>query len=337
MGVTMNDVAKEAGVSVATVSKYINGGNVLKKNEKSIKKAIELLDYEINQIARGLKTNSTMTVGVLIPSFKNIFFTTIISDIEEKLRQKGYSIIVCDYRENNDLEKEKLKFLLNKRVDGIIMVPTNNDITHIKEVSKKNIPIVLIDRMINDLECDVVAVDNINASYNAVEELIKNGHERIGIICGPKNIYTTKDRLKGYYRVMEDYNLNINEELIQFSDYKIEGGYNSFNKLLNLNNPPTAIFITNYEMTLGSVIAINENNINIPTDLSIIGFDNIQLAKVVNPSLSIVVQPMNEIGDKVAEVLLKRLKGDCRNFPETYRLKTELLLKESVLNLNKDK
>ncbi|MFW6016658.1 MAG: LacI family DNA-binding transcriptional regulator [bacterium] len=334
MGTTMNDVAKEAGVSVATVSKYINGGNVLDRNEKAIQAAIDLLDYEINQIARGLKTNSTKTVGVLIPSFKNIFFTTIISDIEEKLRQEGYSIIVCDYREDSDLEKEKLKFLLNKRVDGIIMVPTSNDIDHIKNIYEKKIPIVLIDRMIDGLECDVVAVDNINASYNSVEELIKNGHQRIGIICGPKDIYTTNDRLKGYYRVMEDYNIDIKKEMIQFSDYKIEGGYDSFNKLMNLNNPPTAIFVTNYEMTLGSVIAINENNINIPTDLSIIGFDNIQLAKIVNPSLSIVVQPMNEIGDKVAEIILKRLKGDCSDFPEIYRLKTELLIKESVSCLN---
>lgn len=133
---------------------------------------------------------------------------------------------------------------------------------------------------------------------------------------------------------MDDYNLEINKKMIQFSNYKIEGGYNSFNKLLNLEEPPTAIFITNYEMTLGSIIAINENNIDIPTDLSIIGFDNIQLAKVVNPSLSIVVQPMNEIGNKVAEILLKRLKGDNSNFPEKYRLKTKLLLKDSVLNLN---
>lgn len=334
MGVTMNDVAKEAGVSVATVSKYINGGNVLKKNEKAIQDSIELLNYEINQIARGLKTNSTMTVGVLIPSFKNIFFTTIISDIEDKLRKKGYSIIVCDYREDKNLEKEKLDFLLNKRVDGIIMVPTTNDIKDLKKVVEKDIPIVLIDRMVNDLKCDVVAVDNINASYIAVEELIKNGHHRIGIICGPKEIYTTKDRLKGYYRALKDYNVESCEELIEFSDYKIEGGYNSFNKLINLSNPPTAIFVTNYEMTLGSIIAINENNIDIPKELSIIGFDNIQLAKVVNPSLSIIVQPMDEIGDKVAEIMLKRLNKNTNNFPETYRLKTKLLVKDSISNLN---
>ncbi len=329
----MKDVARHTGLSIATISKYINGGNVLDQNKTIIEKAIKELNFEVNEIARGLKTSKTKTIGLLIPNLENIFFTSIVSEVENILIQNGYSTIICDYKENDELQKQKLDFLVKKMVDGIITMPTGNDTDIINSLLEKDIPVVLIDRALKDIKCDTVLVDNLNASYNAVEQLIVRGHKRIGIICGPNNIFTAQERLKGYERVHYDYSMEIDPQLIKQGLYSVESGYDLYKQLVGLDNPPTAIFVTNYELTLGSIMAINESNIRIPDDISFIGFDNLQLAKVVKPSLSIVVQPVKQIGETAANTMLKRLKGDTSNFPSMIRLKTELLIKDSVKSI----
>lgn len=339
---TIKDVAEHANVSVATVSKYLNKkGNVKKENEKAIREAIEELDYEINQIARGLKTDETMTIGVLIPSLENIFFTTVVSHIERELQQNNYSAIVCDYRRDREIEKEKINFLLKKKVDGIIMVPMGGETSLVHRVVNEGVPVVILDRKIKGVDsCDEILVDNINASYEAIEELIRHGHRRIGIISGPEDVYTAKQRLKGYYRVYEDYGLDIDEELIKYGDYQIQGGYDKLIELIELENPPTAIFVTNYFMTIGSIIAINEKEIKVPEDLSMIGFDNIQqLSEIVKPKLTIVVQPMKKLGITAAKTMLEKIKNNEENHKlyTTYRLKTNLINKGSILNLHENK
>jgi len=330
---TIKDVARYTGLSIATISKYINGGNVLEKNRVLIEEAIKALDFKVNEIARGLKTNKSMTIGVLIPSLENVFITSIISNIESILIQNGYSTIICDYRENEKLEREKTEFLLSKMVDGIITMPYSNNGEHIKRALEKNIPVVLIDRPIKDVNCDVVLVDNLNASYDAIEQLITRGHKRIGIICGPEEIFTSQERLKGYLRVYEDYSMEVDPRLIKHGNYQIDSGYKLTNELLDMEPRPTAIYVTNYEMTLGAIMAINERGVSIPDELSIIGFDNIQMAKIVKPPLSIVVQPMQQIGETAANILLKRLKGDMSNYPSMFRLKTEVLIRDSISSI----
>ena len=331
---TIKDVAKYTGLSIATISKYINGGNVLQENRAIIKEAIEKLDYRRNEMARGLKTNKSMTIGILIPSLENIFFTTIVSIIEDRLLEEGYGTIICDFKENRELEKKKLEFLVNKNVDGIIMVSYDADKAYIKELLNKEIPVILLDRMIKGLDCDCVLADNLNASYQAVEALIIKKHKRIGIICGPDHTYTAAERRKGYIRVHDDYDLPVDERLISPSDYTVEGGYKALTEFWNMGKGPTAVMVTNYEMTIGAIMAINDLGINVPEDLSIIGFDNIQMSKVVRPPLSIVEQPMEEIGETAAKLLMKRLKGDYNSFPATYRLKTAIHIKDSVAKCN---
>ncbi len=333
ISVTMKDVASKSGLSIATISKYINGGNVLEENRKIIDKVIKELGFEVNEMARGLKTSKTKTIGLLIPSLENIFFTSIVSNIESVLIKSGYSTIICDYKEDKDLEKQKLDFLLKKMVDGIITMPMGNDSEAINSVVERNIPVVLIDRALRDIKCDTVLVDNLNAAYNAVEQLIILGHKRIGIICGPDEIYTAQERLKGYERVHEDYNMPVDSTLVKKGDYQVESGYRLLSELIKMEEPPTAILVTNYEMTLGALMAVNEGNIKIPDDISFIGFDNLQLSKVVKPPLSIVMQPVQQIGEVAANTILKRLKGDTSNFPSMLRLKTELIMKESVKKL----
>lgn len=333
MAATIKDVAKATRLSIATISKFINGGNVLEGNKLLIENAIKELDFKVNSIARGLKTSKTMTIGVLIPDLKNIFCTTIVSNIENTLSRSGYSTMICDYNHSPVQEKEKLRFLVEKQVDGIITMPQDGWAQGVQELFSRNIPVVFIDRAIKGIECDAVLVDNLNASYNAVETLLTKGHRRVGIICGPDEIFTAQERLKGYYNVHEDYRVPVDAALVKKGDYEMESGYLLLNELLDLPNPPTAVFVTNYEMTLGAVMAINERNIRMPDELSFIGFDNLQMARVVKPALSIVVQPMECIGETAANVLLRRMRDDMSGFPSMFRLKTELIEGNSVSRL----
>ncbi|MBN7575789.1 MULTISPECIES: LacI family DNA-binding transcriptional regulator [Clostridium] len=327
---TIKDVARKTGLSIATISKYINGGNVLDKNREIIQAAIEELNFTVNEMARGLKTNKTRTVGIALPDLNNLFFTSIVSKIEDVLLKDGYGTIICDYKQDYDLEKKKLEFLVNKSVDAIVLVPSGKEVNELRDILESGIPVILIDRLLKDIECDVVLGDNLNSSYNAVETLFTKGHKRVGVIVGPQEMYTAEQRLKGYYRVHEDYSFKIDSNLIKYGDYRMDSGYALFKELLSMDDPPTAVYVTNYEMTLGAVMAINEMGINIPDDLSIIGFDNMELIRVLNPPLSVVVQPMEKIGETTAKLLLKRMSGDNSNFPSINRLKSDLIVTKSI-------
>lgn len=327
---TIKDVAKLAGVSTATISKYINGIRVKEQNRVRIEEAIKILDFRVNSFARGLKTNKTLTIGVLIPSLENIFATSIVSHIECILLQNGYSTIICDYNQDTRLENDKFDFLMSKYVDGLIIMPLGITEDRIQNAVENEIPIVMIDRPIQNKDCDVVLVDNMNASYNAVEQFITRGHKEIGIICGPEHIYTAQERLKGYMRVHEDYGMNVSNKNIKFGDYEVQSGYDLMMEFLKTETLIDAVFVTNYEMTIGAVMALNEMNVKMPDDLSFIGFDNQQLAKVIKPNLTIVVQPIRQIGEYAADIILKRLKGDKTNYPSMLRLKTEILIGDSI-------
>lgn len=330
---TIKDVARNTGLSIGTISKFINGGIVLDRNKVIIEKAISELDFKVNEMARGLKTNKSKTIGIILPSLENFFCTSIVAYVEQYLSKYGYSTIICNYREDPEVEKEKLKFFLNKMVDGIVIIPSGKVKTEIVDALNRGTPVVIIDRLLKGIICDAVLVDNFNASYNAVEQLIIRGHKRIAIICGPENVYTSDERLKGYMPVYENYNMEVDLNLVKFGDYYLKSGYDLCLQLIEMENPPTAIFVTNYDMTLGVITAMNEKNINVPKEFSLIGFDNIGMSKIVKPALSIVIQPMEQMGEAVANLMLKRLEGDNTNFPSIIRLKAELVIKDSVSNL----
>lgn len=330
---TIKDVAKFTGLSISTISKYINGGNVLDENKALIDNAILTLDFKVNQAARSLKTSKTMTVGALLPTLSVSFFSGILSNIEEYLQREGYSMIICNYNNDEELEMRKLKFLIEKQVDGIILVPERLDATAvnaISEIRERKTPLVLMDRSIQGLEYDRVLVDNSGISYAAVEHLIVNGHRRIGLMMGPQDISTAYERMLGYQRVLADYSIPIDHSLMQLGDYSFESGYRMFSDLMDLQVPPTAIFATNSDMTLGAITAAYERKLKIPQDVSFIGYDEIQLTRVINPPITIVVQPMELIAKNTASILLQRMHEDYSSFPTVSRLKGDLLLYESV-------
>jgi LacI family transcriptional regulator len=331
---TIKDVAKRTGLSLATISKYLNGGHVLDENRVAIADAIRELGYSVDTIARGLKTRRSMTVGVLIPDLENVFCTGIVSSLENRLQQCGYSTIVCDYRHDAALERQKFDFLVGRGIDGLVCMPLQGFPEGISALQKRGVPIVLIDRPVQGVDCDTVLADNINAAYSAVERMIVLGHRRIAIIGGPKGIFTAEERLKGYLRAHEDYGVVVDPKWVLHGDYDVESGHRLTIALLDAEAPPTALFVTNHEMTFGSVLALNERGVRIPEDLSFTGFDYQALALLHKPPLSIVVQPVRQIGEGVADLLLKRMGADLDGFPVILRLKTELLEGASVMSPN---
>lgn len=329
----MKDIASKTGLGLATISKYINGGKVKEKNRIALEQAIKELDFTVNEIARGLKTSHTKTIGVIIPEFTNIFCMSIISIIEDILRKNGYGLIVCDCRSDAKLEAETVSFLLKKRVDGIINMPVTNDGSHLLSAKALNIPIVLIDRIIVNLECDSVLIDNVDAANKAISLLIENGHTHIAIICGPQDIFTSQQRLLGYHQSLLQNGIMPSGKHIAYGNNTIQSGFEAMKKLVQNKNEITALFVTNYEMTLGAIIALNELGLVIPDDFSIIGFDNQELAMVVRPKLTVISQPIQEIGKQAANLLLNRLTYKENVEPQTINLNTTLIEGGSVKKL----
>lgn len=329
MAATMKDIAKRTGLGLATISSYFNGGNVREKNRVKIQEAIEELHYEVNEVARGLKTNATKTIGVVIPELNSIFCSEIITGMEDILRSHGYATIICDCRTDRVLEKDAVEFLTRKRVDGIINMPVDITGSHLADFQKTGKPMVLIDRQILGVECDSVLVDNEKAARDAVDLLLENGHRNIGIIGGPREVSTAKERLEGYCKAHRNAGVPVRESLIYHGDYTIQGGVQALETLVSRNQDMTAVFVTNYEMTLGAVIGMNELGIRIPEKLSVIGFDNLEFARACSPKLTIVSQPTEEIGREVARIILAHLEGKEKE-RITKKLQTEMILGKSV-------
>lgn len=332
MAATMKDIARQTGLGLATISSYFNGGNVREKNRIKIEAAIEELHYEVNEVARGLKTNATRTIGVVIPELNNTFCAEIITGMEDVLRSHGYATIVCDCRTDKKLEQEAVEFLIRRRVDGIINMPVDEKGKHLRKFQKTGKPIVLIDRRIQGISCDSVLVDNRKAAEDAVQCFIKNGHRNIGIIGGPEGIFTAQERLSGYSKALKEAGIPIRDSLIFHGDYTIQGGVRGLEELVRSNPDMTAVFVTNYEMTMGAMIGVNELGVKIPEQLSMIGFDNLQFARACNPKLTIVSQPTDGIAREVARIMLEHLENGKQENEECFseKLQTEIIEGKSV-------
>ena len=307
MAATIKDIAKRTGLGLATISSYLNGGNVREQNRVKIEEAIEELHYEVNEVARGLKTNRTKIIGIIIPELNNIFCAEIITEVEDSLRNHGYATIVCDCRTDEKREEEAVEFLKKRRVDGVIVMPSGKTGPHFQRLMEEGIPVVMLDRKLEDVDCDCVLVDNRAGAKNAVERLVKAGHREIGMLTGPADIFTAKERMAGYLEALDEAGITAKETLISYNDYTIKGGIAGLRKLVSENPNMTAVFVSNYELTMGVVIEANELGLAIPEQLSVIGFDNVEFARACVPKLSIVSQPTKEIAMEVSKLMLEQL------------------------------
>lgn len=311
MPATLKDIAKETGLSTATISKYLNGAKLREKNRIAIEQAIRKLDYTVNEYARGFKLNRSHIIGVIIPDLNNLFITNILVQMETLLREHDYSIMICDCHTDAALERELVHFLLGRMVDGIINMPVCATGEHLKPALSKKVPVLVLDRMISGLEgqIDNILIDNTCIARKAVQSLIDQGHRQIGLISGPTDYSTSRERLEGYRQALASSKIPLNDSLIVCGDFTLEGGYEGICRLLKGNPNMTAVFPTNYDMTLGAFIALKEQNIRIPEDISFIGFDDMGLARVTHPPLTIVAQPLEQLGIYAAKRILSRLEN----------------------------
>lgn len=337
MGATIKDIARETGLGLATISSYLNGGNVREKNRVKIEAAIEKLHFEVNETARGLKTNKTKIIGIVIPELNNIFCAEIISEAEDILRQNGYATMLCDCRSDVHREAEAVEFLMHKRVDGLLIMPTGEYSEKLSLFTEQKKPVVLIDRKVRGINCDCVLADNEGAAKEAVLRLVDAGHEKIGLIAGPQEIYTASARNWGFQKAMMEAELPLKDSLMVCGDYTIEGGARAMRQLHEKHPDMTAVLISNYEMTVGAMIEINESGIRVPDELSIIGFDNLEFAKACSPKLSIMTQPTRQMAMSAVRLLLDRLNGNEEKSAEMVILSTSYVGGRSVRQIKKEK
>ncbi len=307
---TIKDVARMAGVSMSTVSKYINGGNVRADKTDAIRTAIETLEYRVNPFARSLKARRSRSVGILLPDISAPFFGTVITALDKTLREAGYHSLICCYSANHSLEREKLQYLISTGIDGLIYIPEDLSAEEYYELTANcNIPLVQIDRMIQGVTSDTVLVNNADAVYQATEELIRRGHRQIGLISGPKFVFSAKERQVGFLRALSDNGILFDNALFFSNDHSFATGYQGCEELLRLENKPTAIVSTNYDITLGLVAAIHDKGLRIPEDIDVFGFDCVDICRMLKPPLPVVYQPEALMGQTAAQYLMQRLEG----------------------------
>lgn len=307
---TIKDVAKLAGVSISTVSKYLNGGNIRPENLEPIRSAIAALDYRANPFARGLKANRSRSIGILLPTMAAPFFGTVVTALDKVLREHGYHSVISCYGSNHGLERDYLSFLLSTGIDGLVYLPEDLSADEFYELlAQRPVPVVQVDRMIQGVAADAVLVNNTETVYTAVSRLLGKGHRRIAIITGPKSVFTAKERLIGYLRALSDHDIPYDDALVCSGDLVFSTGYNGFSQLMKEPSPPTAIVCTNYDITLGVITAAQERGIRLPEQIDLFGFDSVEVCSLMTPSLPVAQQPESEIGHTAAQYLLDRLNG----------------------------
>ena len=307
---TIKDVARRAGVSPSTISKFMNGGNVREENAVAIRSAIAELDYRVNPFARSLKTQRSRSVGVLLPDISAPFFGTVVTAIDKLLRERGYHTLISCYSANHGMERDNLRYLLSIGSDGLIYIPEDLSAEEFYELTANyNIPTVQLDRIIQGVVCDAVLVNNADAVYTATVELIRRGHRHIGLVSGPKSVSSAKERQVGFLRALSDYGILFDDSLFYSNTHTFATGYHGCETLLALPNRPTAIVSTNYDITVGLITAIRDLGLRIPEDVDVFGFDCVDVCTMMKPPLPVICQPEQEIGQTAAGYLLERMEG----------------------------
>jgi LacI family transcriptional regulator len=307
----MRDVAIKAGVSVSTVSHVINETRFVSQETRSrVINAMEELNYQPNMLASSLrrKDKRTQTLGLLVPDSMNPFFTEALRGVEDACFAANYNVFLCNSENLPEKELEYLEVLISKQIDGIILISTGTE-DSLYLLEQHDIPTVLVDRELGQNKFDNVIIDNQMGGQIAIQYLIKLNHTRIGCITGPNFLTPSAKRVHGYRKTLMDSGIAIDDALIVQGDFRPQSGYTGMNKLFALEDRPTAVFACNDLMAIGAIHAIHERRLNVPLDISVIGFDDIMFSSYTMPPLTTVAQPSYEMGLIAAERLINRLSG----------------------------
>jgi DNA-binding LacI/PurR family transcriptional regulator len=325
---TQKDVAKLANVSIATVSRYINKvGFISPEVKKRIQDSIDQLEYKPNLLARSLKLKKSHIIGLIFPDIDNPFFIELIKNVENVAHSLGYNVILCNTQ--NDLEEEKIyiEMLTGKMVDGYIIIPSISDSPEVYDVLKGE-KVVFVDRTCGLDNEPSILLDNHFGVSSAVDYLVSLGHRRIGSVHVPTNVTTGLERYNSFLEVCSYHGIDVEEDIIKKADFSIESSYCKTMELLDLDKPPTAIMTMSGLTTIGALKAIREKKLNIPNDISIIGFDEFEYIPLFDPPITTVVQPVSEFGNEAMKILLRLLEKKSVKKKKIF-LKPELVIRQS--------
>lgn len=328
---TMKDVARLAGVSTSTVSHVINNNRFVSQPVRDkILSAVAELNYSPSAVARSLKAKETRTIGMLLTSSNNPFYAEVVRGVEESCYERGYSLILCNTEGNTERMGSSLETLLQRRVDGLILMCNDrNPISEVLFCHYPNLPVVMMDWAPFNGVCDTIQDNSLIGGKLATEYLISRGYHRIACITGPQDNTQARRRLQGYQQAMENAGLIAPEHYQIFSNFEFSGGLEAMQQLLKLPEPPKAIFTCNDAMAVGVYLAINQAGLKVGQDIAVIGYDDIELAKFMSPPLTTIHQPTDALGKLTIDTLLQRLEKQITE-PRTLELTPELVERDSV-------
>ena len=327
---TVLDVAKRAGVSPITVSRVINNsGYVSESTKKRVEIAVKELGYVPNTIARGLRSKRTHTLALVVTDITNPYFTLMARGVEDVAGESDYTVVYCNTDESEAKEEKYANILAQRKVDGVLLVPACSNAKIIKFLESNGVTVVVLDRRVSGVETDFVRSDSENGAKDLIKLLIGLGHRRIAMITGPKEVSTSIDRIAGYRQALTEAGLSDNE-LVYYGAFNQQSGYELTHQAMNRAPKPTAIFGANNFITIGIIKALYESKVDVPGDVSVVGFDDLPESMLVRPFLTVARQPAYEMGRSATELLLKRISdGLSEDFHEII-LPAEIIERESI-------
>ncbi len=332
--ITIIDVAKESGVSVGTVSNVLNDADwVGEEYREKVHRAVEKMRYRRNLLAGSLKTKRTKIIGLIVPDIRMGFWPEVARGIEDVASDLGYNVMLCNSDEHVEKEASYIEVLRSKMVDGILYSGSQEDTAEnepLKVLLGGNIPVVMLERYFEYLPFPEVIVDNLQGGYEATIHLLKLGHRKIGFISGPISLINVQNRFAGYKKALEEFQVPFDNSLVEEGMFTFESGYTAMKKLLSKDNKLTAVFAANDPMAIGALHAIKDSGLDVPKDIAIVGFDNVDMASYVDPPLTTVAQPMYELGSTAMKILLRLINKE--KVEKKVVLKTKLIVRKSCSN-----
>ncbi|HDZ9484892.1 TPA: substrate-binding domain-containing protein [Vibrio cholerae] len=331
---TMKDIARLAGVSTSTVSHVINKSRFVSDEiAERVNNAAQQLNYTPSALARSLKMNRTKTIGMLVTTSTNPFFGEVVKGVERSCYHQGYNLILCNTEGDNQRMKASINTLLQKRVDGLLLMCSTLEGERLDVFDRyPDIPIVVMDWGPILFASDKIQDNSLQGGYMAAKHLIECGHKEIGCITGPLIRHQAQMRYEGYKRALAEAGIAINPDWIVESDFECEGGYQAFEKLYQRGKLPSALFVSNDMMAMGVIQAASQRGLRVPDDLSLIGYDDVHIAKFMTPALTTIHQPKYRLGKAAVDTLLYRLENPDTT-AQVVQLEPTLVVRNSVRKL----
>ena len=331
---TVLDVAKRAGVAPITVSRVINNsGYISLATRERVEAAVKELGYVPNTIARGLRSKRTHTLALVVTDITNPYFTLMARGVEDVAGNSNYTVVYCNTDESEIKEEKYANILAQKQVDGVLLVPACGNADTVKFLRSNDIAVVVLDRSIAGVKTDSVRSDSEDGARRLVKMLIGLGHKRIAIITGPKDVSTAVDRVTGYQHALKEAGLLENES-VYYGEFNQLSGYEITMQAMTQLSKPTAVFGANNFIMIGIIKALRELQLNVPGDVSVVGFDDFPESMLVKPFFTAAAQPAYEMGRLAAEILLKRISGELSEEYQEHILSTEIIERESSAAVN---